>query len=146
MKTINTLLVLFVVGALVQCKSTQSPDTPAASLLNTYWRLAEMNGEPVQTPANVREAHIILSQEDQENRLKGFAGCNTIGGTFKQDGKNLTFSAFSTKMMCPENQMKVENFLLTALSTADNYEIKGETLSLLEGETTLATFQAVYLK
>lgn len=146
MKTINTLLVLFVLSVLTQCKSTQSPASSTASLVNTYWRLAEMNGEPVQTPANVREAHIILIQEDQENHVKGFAGCNTIGGSFKQDGNSLSFSAFSTKMMCPENQMKVEDFLLKALSTTDNYEINGETLSLLQGETTLAIFQAVYLK
>jgi heat shock protein HslJ len=49
-------------------------------------------------------------------------------------------------MMCEASQMKVENFLLGALTATDNYEVKGETLLLLEGETELAEFRAVYLK
>ena len=105
-----------------------------------------MNGEPVQTPAGVREVHFILSNHDQENRIKGFAGCNNIGGGFKQDGQKLSFSAFSTKMMCEPSQMKIEDYLLTVLATTDHYEIKGETLILLEGDTALAQFQSVYLK
>lgn len=105
-----------------------------------------MNGEPVQPPAGTREVHIILTHDDQENRMKGFAGCNNIGGSFKQDGQKITFSAFSTKMMCEPNQMKVEDFLLKVLTATDNYIIKGETLTLLEGDTALASFQSVYLK
>ena len=139
---------MFAVAILVQCKSSKpaTATQATASLLNTYWRLAEMNGEPVQTPAGVREVHIILTVSDQENRIKGFAGCNNLGGSFKQDGKKISFSAFSTKMMCAPAQMKIEDFLFQALTATDNYELKGETLSLMEGQTQLATFQAVYLK
>ena len=141
-------LFVFVVFALFQCKSTKiaSNTSSTATLLNTYWRLTEMNGEPVQTPAGVREAHIILTHEDQENRIKGFAGCNTIGGSFKQDGQKLTFAAFSTRMMCPPEQMKIEDFLLKALTAADNYEISGEKLMLLEGQVVVGRFESVYLK
>ncbi|HTF20590.1 MAG TPA: META domain-containing protein [Chryseolinea sp.] len=148
MKPIKASLFLAIVVLLFQCQSAKpAADTSStATLLNTYWRLAEMNGEPVQTATGVREVHIILSRDDQENRLKGFAGCNNIGGSFKQDGQKITFSAFSTKMMCEPNQMKVEDFLLQALTATDNYVVKGETLDLLEGNTVLASFASVYLK
>jgi len=148
MKPINAFLLLLIGTLLFQCKSSKpTSDTGStATLLNTYWRLSEMNGEPVQPPAGTREVHIILSLDDQENRMKGFAGCNNIGGSFKLDGQKITFSAFSTKMMCEPNQMKVEDFLLKALGATDNYTIEGETLTLLEGDTVLATFQSVYLK
>ena len=142
------ILFAFVMFALLQCKSAKpSSDTSStATLVNTDWRLVEMNGEPVQTPPGVREVHIILTHADQEDKIKGFAGCNNIGGTFKQDGQKLTFSAFSTRMMCPPEQMKVEDFLLKALTAADNYEIKGEKLTLLEGQTVVGRFESVYLK
>jgi heat shock protein HslJ len=148
MKLIQVFALLLVAVTLVQCKGSKTTATPApmASLLNTYWRLEEVNGEPVQTPAGIREVHVVLTVTDQGNQLKGFAGCNNIGGSFTQDGKKLSFSTFSTKMMCSAGQMKVEDFLLQALTAADNYELKGETLSLLEAQTELATFQAVYLK
>jgi hypothetical protein len=42
--------------------------------------------------------------------------------------------------------MVIEDFLLKALSATDSYEIKGETLTLLEGNVALAVFQSVYLK
>lgn len=137
-----------VVFGLFQCKTAKpSSDTSStATLLNTYWRLTEMNGEALQTPAGVREVHIILSHADQEDKIKGFAGCNNIGGTFKQDGQKLTFSAFSTRMMCPPEQMKVEDFLLKALTATDTYEIKGEILTLLEGQTVVGRFESVYLR
>jgi heat shock protein HslJ len=148
MKLTKVLPLLIAAAVLMQCKGTKTDTTPGAtaSLLNTHWRLAEMNGEPVQTPPGIREVHIILTVTDQENRIKGFAGCNNLGGGFKQNGNKITFSAFSTKMMCDPAQMKVEDFLFQALTATDNYELKGETLMLLEGQTLLATFQAVYLK
>lgn len=146
MKYIKTVSALFIV-LLFQCKSAKvNPDTsPNATLLNTYWRLTEVNGEPLQTAAGVRDVHMVLTRDDQENRLKGFAGCNNFGGSFRQDDNKLTFSAFSTKMMCAPEQMKVEDFLMNALTATDSYEIRGETLSLLQGETELASFKAVQI-
>ncbi|MEJ1242382.1 META domain-containing protein [Chryseolinea sp. T2] len=143
----RVMLASFVI-LLAQCKSEKpaSEASSTATLTNTYWRLTEMNGEPIQTPAGVREVHIILTHTDQEDRIKGFAGCNNLGGSFKLDGQKITFSAFSTKMMCPPEQMKVEDFLLNALTATDNFEIKGEKLTLLEGQTTVANFESVYLK
>lgn len=147
MKALRAFVYMVMIASLFQCKSSSKSmqvTTTTASLVNTHWRLSEVNGEPLQTPDGAREVHILLVQSDGENQLKGYAGCNTIAGTFNQDGEELTFSAASTRMMCPPAQMKVEDFLLKALSTADHYEIKGETLTLLQGETALATFRSVF--
>ncbi len=148
MKTfLHFITAAFIVCLVAQCKSTKPVNqVPPATLLNTYWRLAEMNGEPVRTPESAREVHIILSSDDGQNQLKGFAGCNTLGGTFNVDGNKLSFSAFSTKMMCSPDRMKVEDFLFNVLATTDTYVLEGATLHLLQGDVEIAEFQSVHLK
>jgi heat shock protein HslJ len=128
-----------------QCKSSKQPTVSQATLLNTYWKLADVNGNPVVTPDNSREAHIILTSEGGESKLKGFAGCNSLAGSFTLEKEKLKFLAITTKMMCDPERMKVEDYLLNALNTADSYSIEGETLELLVGDTSIADFKAVYL-
>jgi len=143
MKKIAFLLSLLVV-LMVQCKSskTTTMNTPAATLENTYWKLAEMNGQPVITPQDAKEVHMVLGPEQ---RVKGFAGCNSIGGNYTLNGTSIKFTTISTKMFC-QDRMDVENFLLNTLTKANTFKINGETLELYEGNTLLTTFRAVYLK
>lgn len=129
---------------MIQCKSTQ-PTTSTARLENTYWKLSEMNGIPVSTPENQREVHFVLTKDGNDTTLKGFAGCNTMGGTYTTTGNKIKFSTFSTKMMCNE-RMDIENFIFSTLRDADTYKIIGETLELYQGNTFLAKFESVYLK
>ena len=49
---------------------------PNVPLLNTYWRLSELNGGPVR-PGEGRELHMILKSTDQ---VSGYAGCNQFHG------------------------------------------------------------------
>jgi len=116
-----------------------------ASLVNTYWKLADMNGKAVTTPADAKEVHIVLTQEGEEKRLKGFAGCNNIGGSFTSSGNQIKFTTISTRMMCAE-RMDVEDYLLNALSVSNQYKIKGETLELYQDSTLMARFESVYFK
>ena len=97
------------------------------------------------TPADAKEVHMILTSIDTEKRVKGFAGCNNIGGSFTLEGNKIHFTTFSTKMFCSD-RMDVEDFFTNSLSKAETYMIKGEELSLYQGETKLITFQSVYLK
>lgn len=112
-----------------------------ASLTNTYWKLAEMNGKPVHTPENAKEVHIKFLEDGK--RLQGFAGCNGVGGDYTL-GKNnkITLRMISTQMYC--DRMEVENYLSNAVNNADNYKIEGEKLSLLQGTKLLAAFESVY--
>ncbi len=140
----NKIILPLLVFALLQCKSTEK-NVSTATLENTYWRLAEMNGKPVITPTDAKEVHMILTSIDSEKRVKGFAGCNNIGGSFTLDGNKISFITISTKMFC-QDRMEVEDFLTNALSKAETYSITGEELSLYQGETKLITFQSVYFK
>jgi len=140
---IKTLLPFVLLAAVfVQCKSTESTGS-TAHLENTYWKLAEMNGMPVETPDNAREVHIVLSAEKDEKHVKGFGGCNGLGGSYTVEGNKIKFQVLSTKMFC--DRMEVENYLTKALGDADTYQIKGETLELFQGNTFLIRFNSVYL-
>lgn len=145
MKALIPCLMLFSAMVFVQCKTSKSSAAPNTSLENTYWKLIEMNGMPVVTPADSKEVHFILTKADNQNQLKGFAGCNTLAGSYKTDGPSITFSAITTRMFC-EGRMEIENYLTKTLSDATSYKIEGNVLELYQGETFLAKFEAVYLK
>lgn len=123
--------------ALIQCKSTKT--TTATMLENTRWKLAEMNGTPIITPDNGKEVYFLLS----DKKVQGFAGCNTITGSYTLSGEKITFTTASTRMMCGKEQMEIEEFYTYALTHAASYKIDGGKLELYEGETSLAEFQAV---
>jgi len=127
--------------ALLQCKSSQG-SKDQASLENTHWRLSEINGNPIVTPEGGRDVHFILTSAIGEKKVAGFAGCNSMGGSYTLTGNEIKFVIYSTKMMCPSEQMVVEDFLMKVLTSATSYKINGDTLELLDGETLLAEFKA----
>jgi heat shock protein HslJ len=133
----RTILLISVI-LLVQCKGTQQG--LVASLENTYWKLTEAAGKPVTTPEGGREVHMILSDTDNQRNIKGFAGCNGLGGDYTVDGNKIRFSTITTRMFC-ELQMEVENRFTQALTEADRYEIRGETLDLYKGDVVVARFE-----
>jgi len=121
---------------------TCSP-TVHAELVGTYWRLVELNGEIVNTPEGMKEAHMILA--GAESRAHGNAGCNNFFGQFKTSENTLTFSAMgSTMMACPQ-AMDIERGFLTALGATTRYEISGLFLKLYAEDQLLAQLEAVYL-
>ncbi|RAV99562.1 META domain-containing protein [Pseudochryseolinea flava] len=136
---------IFMMILICQCKPAEKTSASTASLENTYWKLSEMNGIPVSTPENQREVHFVLTKDGSELRVKGFAGCNTMGGSYTVNNNTIKFSTFSTKMMCSE-RMDIETFMFSTLNDADNFKIKGETLELYQGNTFLAKFESVYFK
>ena len=126
-----------------QANNMESGKKSNAELVETYWKLTEIMGKPVTSPAGVREMHIILKKQD--NRIQGFAGCNNMIGTYElRDGNFISFKGIaSTKMACPD--MSIENQLTDVLGRADNYSILGDKLSLNKARMApLARFEAVY--
>ncbi len=114
-----------------------------AELVETYWKLTELMGKPVATPAGAREIHIILKKQD--NRIQGFTGCNNLMGSYEiREGNLISFKGLaSTKMACPD--MSIENQLNEVLGRVDNYSILGDNLSLNKARMApLARFEAVY--
>ena len=114
-----------------------------ASLTDTYWKLLELDGEPVITHEGMREAHVILASS--ESRAHGFAGCNNFFGGYQIDGDTLTFSAMgSTMMACPQG-MDTEQAFLSALGKTTRFTISGQFLQIYTVDQLLARFEAVYL-
>jgi heat shock protein HslJ len=117
--------------------------TDHAELQNTYWKLLELDGQPVLTPEGMREAHIILTGD--ESKAHGHAGCNNFFGAFQTSGDKLTFSALgSTMMACPEG-MDTEQAFLQVLGETTRFEISGQFLTLYAEDRRLARLEAIYL-
>lgn len=110
-------------------------------LVNTYWKLVELNGVPVVTHENQKEAHLMLKIDG--NHVAGMGGCNRFTGTYERDGLNLHFGKLAaTAMACP--YMDEEQAFMKALENVTSYQILGESLDL-RGETgSLARLRAIY--
>jgi heat shock protein HslJ len=117
--------------------------TQHASLLDTYWKLLELQGEPVVTPGSMREAHLILASS--ESRAHGFSGCNNFFGGYKNDGGSLSFSAMGATMMACAEGMETEQAFLKALSETTRATISGQFMELYADDLLLARFEAIYL-
>lgn len=123
--------------------------SPTASLTNTYWKLIELNSEPVVMPQNqARESHMVLHSENQ--RLAGFGMCNHFFGKFveleQSLGKGtLQFNTIgATQMACPDLNHNEQAFF-EVFAKKGMYKIDGETLILSDRNNEIvAKFSAVY--
>lgn len=117
-----------------------------AELINTYWKLVELDGKMIPiAPSHKRQIRITL--ESEGSRIIGFSGCNQFTGTFKQTGNELKFSQMAgTMMACVDPYMELEGRVLKMLNATTAYRIKGEQLFLLEGDKVLARFESLYLR
>lgn len=119
-----------------------APETHA-DLLNTYWKLLEVDGRPVTAPEGRKEAHVILTTE--EARAHGNAGCNNFFGQYQVENDSLSFSGMgSTMMACPDG-MDTEQAFLAALGNTNRYTISGLFLELYQDDKLLARLEAIYL-
>jgi len=131
----------------------KSADAKAAALLHgnaelkeTYWKLSELRGKPLPaTKSYRREIHLIL--KDKDSLVTGFAGCNNLSGKYiLNEGNRIRFSGVASTLMTCLNQSTEDEFK-KVLREADNFSIKGDTLSLNKARMTpLARFTAVYLR
>lgn len=125
----------------VPADSSAADSAPTASLTETYWKLIEVNLQPVTTDSTKREVHIVLGAD---GKLKGFAGCNVMGGAYALSGDSLRFMPFLTRMACPD--LPKEAVFLAALDSATTFKVEGERLDLLNAGHMVARFESVYLK
>jgi heat shock protein HslJ len=150
----STLMLLFITLVIAGCKPQQKtvsmppppPPLPNVEMVETYWKLTELMGQPIVKTENMRsEIHIILKKEG--NRVQGFSGCNTIMGGYElKEGNRITFSQMaSTMMACDE--METESLFNKMLGEVDNYSIKGNSMTLNRARMApMARFEAVLMK
>ena len=147
------LIVLLTFSSLLSCHSTKkstntdmSSANPNSELIETYWKLTELMGEPIVMTTDTKKGmRMILKKEG--NQVSGNGGCNSFRGSYTLlEGNRLSFSQLvSTKMACIN--MEKEATFMEVLQKTDNYSIQGKILSLNKSKMApLAKFEAVYLK
>ena len=128
-------------------RETCAQEAPAtAGLLDTRWRLVEIDGQPVSMVEGQREPYLQLSGEG--NRVRGFGGCNAFSGAFEQGSDGFRFLGLaSTRKACPTEAMAQEARFLKALHATASRRIVGDSLQLRDaGGTVRARFEALYLR
>lgn len=124
------------------CATARAP----ADLVNSYWRLTELDGADVPLEASGREPHLLL-HDAEGPRFLATVGCNTLLGGFEHDdGTALSFGpAASTLMACPPEVAARETALGAALEATASFDSDGHILRLRDGDGTVrARFLAVY--
>jgi copper homeostasis protein (lipoprotein) len=126
---------------------TCAADAPStAALLNTRWRLVEIDGQPVSVAAEQREPWLQLSAGG--NRVRGFGGCNAIAGRFEQGSDGFAVKArASTRRSCPGVAGVQEAGYLAALQSTATRLIVGDALQLRDAQGRMRLrFEALYLR
>jgi uncharacterized lipoprotein YbaY/heat shock protein HslJ len=126
---------------------TCSRHQSTASLMDTYWRIAELQGTPVPSVPAVREAHLILRDFEGSGYI-ATVGCNRLIGGFQVEGDALTFTlGATTRMACPPPLDDAERDLRAVLEATRGYRLVGQSLQLIDAEgTDIAVLGAVYLR
>jgi heat shock protein HslJ len=118
-------------------------DVAKSGITNRYWKLVELNGNPVTYPEFSKEAFILMSAD---GTLSGNLGCNYFFGSFTvQEGNRISLLPLgNTSMMCMD--MTIEDEMKRVLQNADNYNLTEKQLVLNRARMApLARFEAVYM-
>jgi copper homeostasis protein (lipoprotein) len=126
---------------------TCAADAPAtAALLNTRWRLVELDGQPVMLAAGQRELFLQLASEG--NRVRGYSGCNGLSGRFEQGSDGFRFEALAlTSSTCAGAAGVQEAGYVAALQATASRRIVGDALQLRDAQGRVRLrFEALYLR
>jgi copper homeostasis protein (lipoprotein) len=128
-------------------RETCAEDTAAAAvLLNTRWRLVEIDGRALRLDEGQREPFLQLSL--QGNRVSGFGGCNPFSGRFEQRGEALRLQSLASgPRACDARAAAQEAAYLAALREISALRIVGDALRLNDAQGSVRLrFEALYLR
>lgn len=132
-------------GATPPDRTQDASPKPDRTLVNTYWKLVELHGAPVEVAPNQREPHLILQL--QGDRLVGSGGCNRLNGTYTLNGDFVGFGGVAATRMACAAGMEQEQAFLRALGEARSWRVRGDDLVLFDGaNATILRFVAVDLR
>jgi heat shock protein HslJ len=119
--------------------------TPPGELTNKYWKLTELEGQPVVV-GSAREPHLRFQAAD--SHLAGSTGCNSLSGTFKRHGDRLTLGRMVTTLMaCADTTIAhQEQRFLQVLAAVDRAGTVGDRLTLYAQDRPVARFEAIYFQ
>lgn len=100
------------------------------SLTDTYWKIVEVGGKPVDVSETMREPQLVLSGQD--GQFAGSGGVNRLMGGYTLQDQALTFSPVASTLMAgPPAAMQQEQAIVAALAKVRGYHIAGDHLALL---------------
>ena len=136
MKPTTLRIIAVLIGILLL--TTAQPLWAADSALGgTNWVLSTLNGQ-LPLPGSS-----VTLQLGEDGSATGSDGCNRFTTTYTASRSTISFEpAASTMMACPPAVATQANDFMTALTTANRYQLRGGQFILLDGSTVLATFVA----
>ena len=125
----KTVLALALAAIVTSCAPVSNTVTPTAETINKKWELISLEGNEVMA------SKPVFIDFDNNNKITGFAGCNTINGNYTvKNGTQISFTQVaSTRMMCAPYEMNVEKEVMEVLKTADNFTLSNGQLMLNVG-------------
>jgi heat shock protein HslJ len=115
-------------------------DPQPDGLAGTAWKVTGYNNGR-QAVVSVLAGTELTMEFSADGRVAGSAGCNRYTGSFKQDGKTLSFGpAAATRRMCvePEGIMAQEQQFLKALETVATVRHEADRAELRTADDALA--------
>lgn len=142
-----TLTMMVLILTVISCDSQRKSKKDSPEITGKYWKLKKLNGKDIAMVDN-QEREIFFTLNAEENRINGFAGCNSMSREFTiEEGSRIRFKGMAVTMKaCLDVEVNEAEFL-KVFELADNFTVNNEELSLQAGERApLAIFEAVYLK
>jgi putative lipoprotein len=119
---------------------TCAPDA-GPTLEETYWKIVEVDGAPVEVEPGDREPHLRLHTAGK--RLAGFTGCNDFFGTYEHGPDVLRLVPSGTTMKaCDDRLTRQERAILGALAATTERRSSCTELELRGGGKALLRLQA----
>jgi copper homeostasis protein (lipoprotein) len=114
-------------------------------LRGTYWKLVRLSETAVQAAEKQREPHLIFAND--EPRVSGSGGCDSVTGNFELDGERLRLRGMAGTMMACLAGMEQEQRFLQSMENVERYRIRGSHLEMLDSAgAVIARFEAVALR
>lgn len=132
------------IASLAVFKKVETSNQP---IVEKYWKLKTLEGQDI-TMVDKQEREIYFTLKAQDNRVTGFAGCNTFSGEYMlEEGNRIRFENMAVTMKaCPDVAINESDYL-KVFELADNYTITDDILSLnVARRAPLAVFEVVYFK
>lgn len=124
--------------------ATFSASTPVAvrlaDLVGTTWTCTRIEGieMPEGSPPTIEFG---AADDSGVVKIAGFGGVNRFGGTANAVGAGLAFGPMmATRMAGPPERMELERAYLGIFHAIDDAALSGDTLLMLDGHHTVATF------
>ncbi len=122
---------------LTGCKSKMDIAATVSQLVGSSWTLGELNGSKLN-PANYEMKGLPTLSFESADQVVGNTGCNGFSSKMKATAESVKFMPGPmTKMFCEGVD---ENGFMDAINAANNIQLDGDNLVLLNGEKAVMKF------